>query len=374
VYNYFKAHFPISDQTGTDLVLDTKNSLHALRDAITVDAMYGWNYTNSAAMNPAEGTYSQPDFYNWYKSIDGVIHTIRATVTSWGTYGASIIVWTYSSNGIALAIGTETTTWDANGNFIQSAWSGSPTIELFEREKPVVGDAFLQTIDYIRENLLAVRDDLIGTAGHGYKYYYTVGNGSAQMPQNLFWSDLSKPTASRPIMKGVIVYDSNESVTSISWVTSNNGGSLYYNVGTINFVYTSEGYCSTAIWSTPANYTQFEDNRPIITESDADNIIVDIKNNLNALHDGAIMNIMPFWNYSRHFGTASNPYSERYTKGALQLEIINTYGASGPSINCPTQRTYSYSTDSGSTRFIYGRAVINYGDDGIVSTTTWHLS
>ena len=372
MYNYFKSHYPIADQTGTELVLDTKNSLQALRDAITVDAMYGWNYINSASMTPAQGTYSQPTNMFWWKTIDGVYHRIQANITGWGTYGATVINWNYYSNNITLVIGTETTTWDSNGNFIGSSWGGSPTIELFEREKPVVGDAFLQTIDYIRENLLAVRDDLIGTAGHGYTYNYITGSGSAQMPQFLFWIDTSKPTSSRPIMKGTVAYNSDESVTSVVWETSNNNGTSYIGIGTVTFAYNLDGYCTTANWSAAGSYTDFENDKPII--SNANNIIVDIKNNLNALHDGAIMNIMPFWNYSRHFGTPSKPYAERYTKNALQLEIINTYGASGPSKNCPTQRTYSYSTNSGSTRFIYGRVVINYGDDGIVSTTTWHLS
>ena len=66
VYNKFKDHFPIADQTGTDLVLDTARSLSALRDAIASGNFEGWNYTNGA-LNGL-GTYSQPSRISYTKT------------------------------------------------------------------------------------------------------------------------------------------------------------------------------------------------------------------------------------------------------------------------------------------------------------------
>ena len=64
MYNHFKDHYPISDQSGTDLVSDSANSLAALRDSISVGGIKGWNYATSG------GTTTQRDTLSWYKIFE----------------------------------------------------------------------------------------------------------------------------------------------------------------------------------------------------------------------------------------------------------------------------------------------------------------
>jgi len=366
VYNKFKDHFPIADQTGTDLVLDTARSLSALRDAIASGNFEGWNYTNGA-LNGL-GTYSQPSRISYTKTIENVIHEIRANITSWNDFGALVINWTYISNEITLVIGTETSTYNSSGDCTGSSWSGTSTVELYIHNRPRVGtDQVLQTVDFIRENLMAVRDvSISGIAGVGYVYSFTTGNGTVTQPQYIIW------TNGNFIVRGNVVYAANDSVTSILWETSDDGSS-YKGIGTESFVYDSDFNCTAINWTAVggSSYVQFENDRPIINESNADNIIVDIRNNLSAVHDGSIIRAMPFWNYSISGGTNSNPTYVFYKNVNDWIRTTQTYGTSGPSKNCIAQQIYQYSSNSGTSYLSIGTVNYAYIEDGIVSTAIW---
>jgi len=368
VYNKFKDHFPIADQNGADLVLDTARSLAALRDAIASGNFEGWNYTNGA-LNGL-GTYSQPSRMSYTKTIDAVIHEIRASVTSWNNFGALVINWTYVSNGITLVIGTETTSWvTSTGRGSGSSWSGSATVELFVYNRPS-NDLIqvLETVDFIRENLMSVRDAAIsGISGVGYSYSMNYGLSSSEIiPEIVFWIK-----GTTQIMKGVFTTASNESVTSIAWSTSDDGGTNYLNVGLESFVYDSDFNCTSSTWSAlSGSYVQFQNNKPIITDQNPA-IINTTRENVNAVHDGSVIRAMPFWNYSISGGTNSNPVYVFHKNGNDWIRTTQTYGTSGPSKNCISQQIYQYSSNSGTSYVSMGTVNYAYIEDGIVSTAIW---
>ncbi len=293
MYNYFKDNYPRVSQDGANFVSDSAQNLSALRDAIASGNLYGWNYTNGA-LNGL-GTYSQPSRISYSKDVNNVQSEIRGDITSWSAYGAAVINWTFISYGVTLIIGTETTTWDSSGNCTGSTWSGTATVELFDHLGPRNLDHVLLTVDVARENLMSVRDECIsGVAGVGYAYSKTTGTGTASQPQYLVWSTGTYR------MRADITYASNGSVTAILWQTSDNSGSNWKRVGTESYIYDSSFNCTQVNWSATGAgdaYTQFENNRPIISEADALDIVRDIRNNVNALHDGAVIRAMPFWNY-----------------------------------------------------------------------------
>jgi hypothetical protein len=120
-YNAFTNGKPIGTDTGPDAIDYIRNNEMALRDAITIGAMKGWNYSKTDGTGSAE----QPQ-YVYYKNGT---EWLRGTLT-WGTTGGesgnvTVAVWAYSSNsgGAWDTIGTETITYDSSGNVTATTWS-----------------------------------------------------------------------------------------------------------------------------------------------------------------------------------------------------------------------------------------------------------
>ena len=99
----------------------TRENLAAMRDAVALGAMPGWNYSKSNG----SGTAEQPQYVLMTQGAE----IVRQTLT-WGTTGAEAgnvtqILAEYSSTSGASydAIGTLTVAYDASGNVTTTTWS-----------------------------------------------------------------------------------------------------------------------------------------------------------------------------------------------------------------------------------------------------------
>lgn len=96
-----------------------RQNLHALRDAVVTGAMAGWDLT------PSGGTAEQPTTLKYNR---GTSEYLKVALT-WGTSGGADgnvtqAVLSYSTDDVTYdTIGTETITYDANGNVTAVAWS-----------------------------------------------------------------------------------------------------------------------------------------------------------------------------------------------------------------------------------------------------------
>lgn len=104
---------------GTAFGSNTRNNLLAMRDAVALGVMPGFNFS------VAGGTASQPATMFFTKGTE----ILRATLT-WGTVGGAagnvtVAVYAYSANGGATysTIGTETLTYSASANLTSTTWS-----------------------------------------------------------------------------------------------------------------------------------------------------------------------------------------------------------------------------------------------------------
>jgi len=118
-YTQFADNKPVATDTGPDVVDDMRNNLMAIRDMVVMGAMPGWT------MTPSGGTASQPTTITWSKGTE----RIKAVLT-WGTTGGAdgnvtVAVYSYSSDsgGTYDTIGTETMTYDVDGNITKIEWS-----------------------------------------------------------------------------------------------------------------------------------------------------------------------------------------------------------------------------------------------------------
>ena len=106
-------------QNGSVCFDGTRNNMKAIRDAGVMQVFPGFN------MAVAGGTAEQPATITYSKSTERV----RLTIT-WGSSGGAAgnpqtVVYAYSSNSGSSydTIGTETITYDANGNVTATTWS-----------------------------------------------------------------------------------------------------------------------------------------------------------------------------------------------------------------------------------------------------------
>lgn len=113
-YTAFADNKPTVDTNGLQVVDDTRNNLMAMRDAVVMGAMAGWNYT------PSGGTAEEPATLTYSKGVE----RLRATLT-WSGGNVTQALWSHSSDSGSTfdTIGTETITYDAGGNVIAVSWS-----------------------------------------------------------------------------------------------------------------------------------------------------------------------------------------------------------------------------------------------------------
>lgn len=118
-YDAFADNLPVSTDNGLKVVDDTRKNLMAMRDAVVMGAMDGWNY------NPNGGTAGQPAQFVYSKGTERILGSV-----TWGTSGGADgnvtqIVWSYSSNSGSTydTIGTQGITYDADANVTAIAWT-----------------------------------------------------------------------------------------------------------------------------------------------------------------------------------------------------------------------------------------------------------
>ena len=120
-YKSFSDNTPTVGGNGLKVVSDIRENLMAMRDAVVMGAMPGWDYSRTPGRVDAENADEM--FYkkgsNW----------IRATLT-WGYSGGAegnlvSAVWESSADAGENyeTIGTETFTYDVSGDLDTSSWS-----------------------------------------------------------------------------------------------------------------------------------------------------------------------------------------------------------------------------------------------------------
>ena len=118
-YTVFDPASPTTAETRQVAIDDTRYNLLAIRDAVIMGNLAGFNYAWSG------GTDSQPNYITRTKGTE----IIRATIT-WGATGGATgnptsIVYEYSPNLTPTysTIGTCSYTWDASGFLTSTTWS-----------------------------------------------------------------------------------------------------------------------------------------------------------------------------------------------------------------------------------------------------------
>jgi len=113
-YTAFADDKPVASDSGLTVVDDTRNNLMAMRDAVVMGAMSGWNYA------PSGGTAEEPATLTYSKGTE----RLRATLT-WSGGNVTQAVWAYSSNSGSTfdTIGTESITYDSGSNVTAVSWS-----------------------------------------------------------------------------------------------------------------------------------------------------------------------------------------------------------------------------------------------------------
>lgn len=119
-YTHYDAVKPdATTQNLTEMGQSMRDNARAVRDAIAIGLMPGWDLT------PSGGTAEQPAMLTYDKGLE----RIRLALT-WGTTGGeagsvTVIVAEYSGNSGTdwVSVGTQTITYDTAGNVTGMAWS-----------------------------------------------------------------------------------------------------------------------------------------------------------------------------------------------------------------------------------------------------------
>lgn len=371
-YTPFADSAPINDNTGPELVDLTEKNLQALRDALNMCHLKDWNYD---AFLGTGGTPDRPNVMRWDQVYSGSLETERVMIRF--TYGNSgggdghpatlIYGWKPDIGIPASDYGTETMAWNANGNLTTTVWSGTPALPDFEDGKPINSDHALQTVDYIRENFMALRDCAVFGAMNGWNYTAATGSGSDEEPQYLWWEKGAGPER----LLATLTW-TNGRVDIELWKYRPTSASGYTTIGTKTYTYDADSNVISAIWSGTQTYVGFDDDRPV--DSDTGNtVLTDIKNNLQGLRDGILYGGMDFWDYSKTNGIGTSEMPQHYylKKGTNWIRATNTWGTSGGEEHNIASQIWEYSSNSGGVYDSIGTLSFTYTADGAPSATTW---
>lgn len=102
----------------------------------------------------------------------------------------------------------------------------------------------------------------------------------------------------------------------------------------------------------------------------------EIRDNLNAVRDGIMLNGLPGFNCAASGGTEDQPATYLFTgTGANSTERINgavTWGTTGGELGNPKTVVFTYSSDSGVTYPItIGTLTVTYTPNGYFSSYAW---
>lgn len=113
----------------------------------------------------------------------------------------------------------------------------------FTDGKPVGTDNGLVTVDYMRENLMALRDSVVMAAMPGWNYSKT----GTEQPSIVLYSKGTER------VRGTLTWGTSGgadgNVTIAVWAYSANSGTLYETIGTETIAYDTSGNVTTVTWS-----------------------------------------------------------------------------------------------------------------------------
>ena len=108
---------PVSSDPAVNVITDTRTNLAALRDGVTIGGLAGWSYSKTNGT----GTSGEPQYIYFTKDIQ----IIRGALT-WVNGFVTVVVWTFSyDSGVTYpdSMGTETITYDVDGNVVTVVWT-----------------------------------------------------------------------------------------------------------------------------------------------------------------------------------------------------------------------------------------------------------
>lgn len=363
----FVPHKPIAHQGGPEVSVVTRENLEHIRNMVISGLAPNWNFINPGTAYG--GTYEQPSHLVWQNAVTK--EWIYCLYT-WDSEGQpATLTWkhrTDNSNSWKL-IGVETLLWTVNGNLLSSTWSGAPTyVDPFNKAVPVTSQYAITAVDSIRKNLMALYDDTAVSLGDHWNYTAVIGGGTEEEPTYIFFQ---KDTDT---LRGTITW-LNGSPSVISW--EYDGGSGYASLGVQTMTF-SDGWTSSYAWTTGSGYTKFASGVPTGEETDGDDTLDKIREQLIALSHGAAIGILPGWSFfwsadpeEPESSTIDLPEALVYFNAPEAVIVVNTYGTTGPAKNCPTKQSLWYSNNGG---FSYDKTYTvsyDYTDGGIIFRAVW---
>lgn len=367
-YVKFTDSAPINDDLGSEFPSIAEQNLQALRDGLSIAHFADWNYVPFVGA----GSDEAPQAIKWehvYAEAQN-LESSKIDLTygsSGGSDGHVLTAIPKWKQGAAYSYGTEAMTWDVDANLTSTAWSGTITATDFEDGKPVNTDTALITVDYIRENLMALRDNIIFGAMNGWDYTAAAGTGSAEEPQYIQWEKGSGPER----LIATLTWSSGRADTEY-WQYRLTSATAYTYIGTKTYTYDSDSNVESAIWSGTPTYVGFDDDKPVDSDTGS-TALTDIKNNLQGLRDGILYGGMDFWDYSKTDGTGTAEMPQYYflKKSTDWIRATNTWGTSGGEEHNIASQLWEYSSDSGSSYDSIGTLSFTFTADGAPSATTW---
>lgn len=118
-------------------------------------------------------------------------------------------------------------------------------------------------------------------------------------------------------------------------------------------------------------YTPFDPAKPDPASQNITQFGASDRTNQAAIRDAVMMGTMPGFNYSQTGGTAEQPATIFYKKGAEWLRGALTWGTAGGEAGNVTVTVYSYSSNSGGAWDTIGTETNAYDANGNCTTTTW---
>jgi len=110
----------------------------------------------------------------------------------------------------------------------------------FVDNKPVGTDTGLQAVDYMRENLMAMRDAVV--MGAMKDWNYAPSGADLSEPDSVLYSKGTER------LRGTLTWTSGN-VTTVVWAYSSNSGTSYDTIGTESIGYDGNGNVTGITWS-----------------------------------------------------------------------------------------------------------------------------
>lgn len=117
----------------------------------------------------------------------------------------------------------------------------------FTSDKPVIADTGAQIIDRTRENLMALRDAVVGGLMPGWGLTATAGSGTAEQPQYLVYAKGTERVRLTITWGTTAGAQYNPQVVLVEY--SANSGGAYDSLGTLTYTFDVNGNVTSTAWS-----------------------------------------------------------------------------------------------------------------------------